>query len=105
MSTEHETEVSGTDQPKDGLLVYPQLVVPFVLLILCFAAWGSAATLGEVRVRFFQKISPGFPTSQSGLVTSPYSGASFRGGVRAALINRRYGYKTGVLTGLGLAAI
>src|SRR3954452_9093802 len=105
MSTEHETEVSGTDQPKDGLLVYPQLIVPFVLLILCFAAWGTAANLSEVMVSVFRKIFTGMSNFQSGLVTFAYYGAYFLLAVPAAFINRRYGYKVGVLTGLGLAAV
>ena len=29
-------------------LVYPKLTIPFVLLVLCFAAWGSAANLTAI---------------------------------------------------------
>ena len=42
---------------------------------------------------------------QSALVQFAYYGAYFSLAIPAALINRRFGYKVGVLTGLGLASI
>ena len=42
---------------------------------------------------------------QSALVQFAYYGAYFSLAIPAALINRRFGYKTGVLTGLGLASV
>jgi FHS family L-fucose permease-like MFS transporter len=104
MTTHDEPSVRTTDED-DRHLVYPQLVIPFVLLILCFAAWGSAANLSEVMVSVFRKIFTGMSNFQSGLVTFAYYGAYFLLAVPAAFINRRFGYKTGVLTGLGLAAV
>ncbi len=96
------TETTASGKPK---LIYPALVVPFVLLILCFAAWGSAANLSEVMVSVFKRIFTGMSNFQSGLVTFAYYGAYFLLAVPAAFINRRFGYKVGVLTGLGLAAV
>jgi FHS family L-fucose permease-like MFS transporter len=84
--------------------VHPGLKVPFILLILCFAAWGSAANLTDVLVGVFRHIFT-MSNAQSALVQSAYYGAYFSLAIPAALINRRFGYKTGVLTGLGLAAI
>jgi len=105
MTTRSEPEVQGGEESSERPLVYPQLVVPFVLLILCFAAWGSAANLSEVMVSVFRKIFTGMSNFQSGLVTFAYYGAYFLLAVPAAFINRRFGYKVGVLTGLGLAAV
>ncbi len=85
-------------------LVYPGLAIPFVLLILCFAAWGSAANLTDVLVGVFRS-SFDMSNFQSSLVQFAYYGAYFSLAIPAAIINRRYGYKVGVLTGLGLAAI
>jgi MFS transporter, FHS family, L-fucose permease len=85
-------------------LVYKNLTIPFVLLILCFAAWGSAANLSEVLVSVFRKIFT-MSNFQSALVTFAYYGAYFTLAIPAAYINKHYGYKTGVLTGLGLAAL
>ena len=85
-------------------LVYPGLTIPFILLVLCFAAWGSAANLTDVLVGVFRNIFD-MSNAQSALVQSAYYGAYFSLAIPAAFINKRYGYKTGVLTGLGLAAI
>ena len=85
-------------------LVYPKLTIPFILLILCFAAWGSAANLTDVLVGVFRHIFD-MSNFQSALVQFAYYGAYFSLAIPAALINRRYGYKTGVLTGLGLASL
>ena len=85
-------------------LVYPGFTVPFVLLIACFAAWGSAANLTDVLVGVFRHIFT-MSNFQSALVQFAYYGAYIALAIPAALINKRYGYKTGVLTGLGLATI
>ena len=85
-------------------LVYPSLKIPFILLVTCFAAWGSAANLSEVMVSVFRRIFD-MTNFQSALVTFAYYGAYFTLAIPAAFINKRYGYKTGVLAGLGLAAI
>src|SRR5512133_3298056 len=94
-------ESSATAKPG---LVYPGLTVPFILLVTCFAAWGSAANLTDVLVGVFRHIFS-MSNSQSALVQFAYYGAYFSLAIPAALINRRFGYKAGVLTGLGLAAI
>jgi FHS family L-fucose permease-like MFS transporter len=85
-------------------LVHPGLAIPFVLLILCFAAWGAAANLTDVLVSVFRTIFD-MSNFQSSLVQFAYYGAYFALAIPAALINRRFGYKVGVLTGLGLAAV
>ncbi|CCH87901.1 L-fucose-proton symporter [Modestobacter italicus] len=90
--------------PAKAGLVYPGFAVPFVLLVACFAAWGSAANLTDVLVGVFRHIFT-MSNFQSALVQFAYYGAYFALAIPAALINRRFGYKTGVLTGLGLATL
>jgi FHS family L-fucose permease-like MFS transporter len=85
-------------------LVNRGLTVPFILLVACFAAWGSAANLTDVLVGVFRHIFT-MSNFESALVQFAYYGAYFSLAIPAALINRRFGYKTGVLTGLGLAAL
>jgi MFS transporter, FHS family, L-fucose permease len=85
-------------------LVYPGLTIPFILVVTCFAAWGSAANLTDVLVGVFRHIFD-MSNFQSSLVQFAYYGAYFSLAIPAALINKRYGYKTGVLTGLGLATL
>jgi FHS family L-fucose permease-like MFS transporter len=94
-------EVAARKKPR---LVYPGLTVPFILVVLCFAAWGSAANLTDVLVGVFRHIFA-MSNFQSALVQFAYYGAYFSLAIPAALINRRYGYKAGVLAGLGCATI
>src|SRR5690349_4095120 len=77
-------------------LVYPGFAVPFALLVCCFAAWGSAANLTDVLVGVFRHIFT-MSNFQSALVQFAYYGAYFLLAIPAAMINRRYGYKAGVL--------
>jgi MFS transporter, FHS family, L-fucose permease len=95
---------SAQAQPRRARLVHPGMTIPFILLILCFAAWGSAANLTDVLVSVFRGIFD-MSNFQSSLVQFAYYGAYFSLAIPAALINRRYGYKAGVLTGLGLAGV
>src|SRR4051812_16450844 len=91
----------GSPRKKKGL-VYPGLTVPFILVVTCFAAWGSAANLTDVLVGVFRHIFL-MSNFQSALVQFAYYGAYFALAIPAALINKRFGYKGGGLTGLGLA--
>jgi MFS transporter, FHS family, L-fucose permease len=82
--------------------VYPHMILPFVLLTTCFAAWGVAANMTDPLVKVFSKIFS-MSTLQASFVQFSYYGAYFCLALPAAFINRRYSYKTGVLLGLGLA--
>src|SRR4051794_24909085 len=106
MATGSVASTSAKGQPRQHKpgLVYPGLTVPFILLITCFAAWGSAANLTDVLVGVFRHIF-NMSNFQSSLVQFAYYGAYFSLAIPAAFINRRFGYKAGVLTGLGLAAV
>lgn len=85
-------------------LVSRRLLVPFVLLVLCFAAWGAAANLTDVLVGVFRQVFD-MSNFQSALVQFAYYGAYFALAIPAAFINKAFGYKAGVLAGLGLAAV
>ena len=85
-------------------LVSRQMRVPFILMLLCFAAWGTAANLTDVLVGVFRSIFQ-MSNFQSSLVQFAYYGAYFLLAVPAALINNKFGYKAGMLIGLGMAAI
>ena len=57
-------------------LVYQDMVIPFVLLIICFAAWGVAANMTDPLVKVFSKIF-NMSTLQGALVQFSYYGAYF----------------------------
>src|SRR6185312_5288457 len=97
-------QVVAPRRAKKARLVYAGFTVPFVLLIFCFAAWGSAANLTGVLVGVFRHIFA-MSNFQSALVQFAYYGAYFSLAIPAALINKRFGYKAGVLTGLACATI
>src|SRR4051812_36784608 len=99
-----QPQAGAVPSEKKARLVHPGFGIPFVLLVFCFAAWGSAANLTDVLVGVFRHIFT-MSNFQSALVQFAYYGAYFSLAIPAAMINRRWGYKTGVLTGLGLATV
>ncbi len=80
------------------------MLVLFIALIGCFTAWGVAQDLTTPMVAGFKRIFD-MSTFQASLVQLAYFGAYFLLALPAAFINQRFGYKTGILTGLGLAAL
>jgi FHS family L-fucose permease-like MFS transporter len=84
--------------------VYKNMILLFVALIFCFTAWGIAADMTAPLVAAFKRIFT-MTTFQASLVQFSYFGAYFALALPAAFINQRFGYKVGVLTGLGLAAL
>ncbi len=93
-------ENSSTSSEK---FVARDLRIPFILLVLCFTAWGAAANLTDILVGVFRGIFD-MSNFQASLVQFAYYGAYFLLALPAGFINKQYGYKTGVLVGLGLAA-
>ncbi|WP_410217474.1 L-fucose:H+ symporter permease [Paracoccus sp. (in: a-proteobacteria)] len=82
--------------------VHPGMRLPFILLVVCFAAWGVAANMTDPLVQVFSRIFS-MTTLQASFVQFAYYGAYFLLALPAAFINRRFSYKTGILTGLGCA--
>lgn len=91
----------GKGTAKRGFL-YPGMVLPFCLLVSCFAAWGLAGNMTDPLVKVFRSVFS-MNNFQSSLVQSAYYGAYFCLAIPAAFINSRLGYKGGVLIGLVLA--
>lgn len=109
MSAAAEPPVSGSaaiEQPDQNPhpFVYQNMIVLFAVLICCFVAWGIAADMTAPMVAAFKRIFT-MSTFQASLVQFAYYGAYFLLALPAAFINQRFGYKTGVLTGLGLASL
>jgi MFS transporter, FHS family, L-fucose permease len=96
------TAVRGeqTDQP----FVYKGMLLLFIVLISCFTAWGIAADMTAPLVAAFKRIFT-MSTFEASLVQFAYYGAYFLLALPAAFINQRFGYKAGILTGLGLASL
>ena len=80
------------------------MLVLFIALVACFTVWGVAQDLTTPMVAGFKRIFD-MSTFQASLVQLAYFGAYFLLALPAAFINQRFGYKVGILTGLGLAAV
>ena len=93
-----------TEQAKGQPLLGRGMILLFIALIGCFTAWGVAQDLTTPMVAGFKRIFE-MSTFQASLVQLAYFGAYFLLALPAAFINQRFGYKTGILTGLGLAAL
>src|SRR3954468_22216457 len=103
MASVATTSVSDEADRGKPPLIGPGMLVLFIALIGCFTAWGIAADLTTPMVAGFKRIFD-MSTFQASLVQLAYFGAYFLLALPAAFINQRFGYKTGILTGLALAA-
>jgi FHS family L-fucose permease-like MFS transporter len=96
--------VEEPDRATRPPLIGPGMLVLFIALISCFTAWGIAQDLTTPMVAGFKRIFD-MSTFQASLVQLAYFGAYFLLALPAAFINQRFGYKTGILSGLALAAL
>jgi FHS family L-fucose permease-like MFS transporter len=78
-------------------------LLPFVLVTALFFLWGIPNSLNDVLIRQFMK-SFEITRSKAALVQSAVYVGYFLLSMPAALVMRRFGYKTGLVTGLFLFA-
>jgi MFS transporter, FHS family, L-fucose permease len=78
-------------------------LLPFVLVTALFFLWGIPNNLNDVLIRQFMK-SFAITRFKAGLVQSAFYMGYFLLSMPAALVMRRFGYKTGLVTGLLLYA-
>jgi MFS transporter, FHS family, L-fucose permease len=100
---------SSRDETLQAGQVHPRLIphgvlVPFVLVTALFFLWGVPANLNDVLIRQFMK-SFALSRFQAGLVQSAYFMGYFLLAAPAALLMRRFGYKSGFIVGLLLFGI
>lgn len=99
-----------TAQPIGKVTVAEQRVVPshyllpFILVTSLFALWGFANDLTNPLVKAFQEIFL-ISNAQSSLVQVAFYGGYATMAIPAALVIRKYSYKSGILAGLVLYAI
>ncbi len=91
---------------KESLLIYKGVnyLVPFLLITLCFPLWGFANDITNPMVKAFSKIFR-MSVTDGTLIQVAFYGGYFAMAFPAAIFIRRFTYKAGVLTGLGLYAI
>ena len=96
-------EQQKKNYPKD-VVVPPHLVLPFILITICFPLWGFANDITNPMVSSFRAILL-MPNWQSALIQMAFYGGYFAMAFPAALYIKRFSYKSGILMGLGLYAI
>ncbi|MDH5381497.1 MAG: L-fucose:H+ symporter permease [Cyclobacteriaceae bacterium] len=79
-------------------------LLPFILLVVCFALWGAANNMTDILLAAFKKVMS-MTDTQTSLIQFAFYGAYFCLALPAAFIIRKYDYKTGVLVGLLIYAI
>ncbi|HEY1221093.1 MAG: L-fucose:H+ symporter permease [Bryobacteraceae bacterium] len=98
-----ETNHAFDGQPTSHRLFARENLVPFVLVTALFFFWGIPNNLNDVLIRQFMK-SFEITRFKAGLVQSAFYMGYFLLSMPAALVMRRFGYKTGLVTGLFLFA-
>ena len=83
-------------------IVPRNILFPFILLATCFAMWGLSNNMTDPLVKAFLKIFPELSTAQTALIQNAFYGAYFVLAIPGAVIAHKFGYKKGVLVGLGI---
>ena len=104
MSTDATRHTAApAETPTRTRFLHPGMKLPFIVIVSCFAAWGLAGNMTDPLVRVFGSVFS-MTAFQSSLVQFAYYGAYFALALPAAWLNTRFGFRGGVLIGLGLAA-
>jgi FHS family L-fucose permease-like MFS transporter len=94
------TVAPSAESRKDGIFPAGRMM-QFSLVTSLFFLWGVPNNLNDVLIRQFMK-SFALTRFEAGLVQSAFYLGYFLLAIPAALLMRRFGYKTGILTGLAL---
>lgn len=97
----HPDKTSAADA---AVVVPAQFLYPFLLVTSLFALWGFANDITNPLVKAFKEIFL-ISNAQSALVQTAFYGGYATMAIPAALVIRKYSFKTGIILGLGLYAI
>jgi FHS family L-fucose permease-like MFS transporter len=92
-------EVHAVSRDQEHPLFARRYLWPFLLVTALFFLWGIPNNLNDVLIRQFMK-SFEITRFRAGLVQSAFYMGYFLLSMPAALLMRRFGYKTGLVTGL-----
>lgn len=82
-------------------LIPRSILIPFILITLCFPSWGLANNMTDTLLAFFKRLMS-MSDFQTSWIQLAFYGAYFCLAIPAALIVQRFSYKVGVLFGLGM---
>jgi FHS family L-fucose permease-like MFS transporter len=86
------------------IVVEKKLLLPFILITSLFAMWGFANDITNPMVAAFKTVME-ISTAKAAMVQFAFYGGYATMAIPAALIIKRYSYKTGILIGLALYAV
>ena len=98
---EYGIAVSNVDIKATRHVVEPGHVFAFALISSMFFAWGLAANMTDTLLAAFKRILS-LTDFQTTFVQYAYFGAYFCFAIPASVLVKRFGYKAGILAGLGL---
>ncbi len=79
--------------------------IPYILVASCFAWWGFANCITDPLVKVFKDIYDNLSHTESALIQFAFYAAYFCLAIPGGIINRRYSYKHGILSGLGISML
>ena len=85
-------------------VVPKELLVSFILITTLFALWGFANDITNPMVSAFKKVME-LNNTQASWVQAAFYGGYFTMALPAAIVLKKYSYKSGILVGLGLYAL
>lgn len=91
------------ERPQGGRFVTPGFMAGFALVTAVFFAWALANNLNDILIRQFQK-ALALSRTEAGFIQFVFYLAYFLWAVPAGLLLRHFGYRAGLLLGLGLYA-
>ena len=95
------TRNANTNADQHPPLFAPGNMLPFFLVTALFLFWGIPSNLNDILIKQFMK-SFELTRFKAGLIQSAFYMGYFLLAVPAALVMRRFGYKTGLVIGLFL---
>jgi MFS transporter, FHS family, L-fucose permease len=99
------TEIHGSASGPAALRLFaPGYKVPFFLVTALFLFWGIPSSLNDILIKQFMK-SFEITRTEAGLIQSAYYLGYFFLSMPAALIMRKFSYKTGLVIGLLLYSL
>jgi len=97
------SQAAPPDRSRQSRVIPPEYLFPFILVTSLFALWGFANDVTNPLVKAFKEIFL-ISNTQSAWVQFSFYGGYATMAIPAALVIRKYSFKTGILIGLALYA-
>ncbi|ANQ51921.1 L-fucose:H+ symporter permease [Flammeovirga sp. MY04] len=98
-----DNQPAEVQEEKQGKVVEKKYLLPFILITSLFALWGFANDITNPMVSAFETVM-NLETAKASLVQFAFYGGYFTMALPAAILIKKYSYKSVILIGLGLYA-